>query len=94
MSAAKNYLESISSLVSGTDGRYPVVLLHYQGNTSTEQKNLSHEFVRRVCEVAVDAGYVPVILDWDRRTPLTEDARIFNPGTESPLWGHTGNRRL
>ena len=68
--AAKSYLESLCGPGAARDGRYPVMLLHYQGNTSTDQKDLSHELARKVCDVVLDAGYFPVILDWDKRSPL------------------------
>ncbi|HWB14147.1 MAG TPA: glycosyltransferase family 9 protein, partial [Pirellulales bacterium] len=88
--AARTYLASICHTGRRPDGRYPAVLLHYEGNTSSERKNLPHELAQRVCEAAIDAGYVPVILDWDRRTPLADGRRIFNPGADSPLWGKIG----
>jgi hypothetical protein len=89
MAAAKSYLESICG-PAARDGRYPAVLLHYQANTSTEKKDLPHELARQVCETAIEAGYVPVILDWDKRSPLPDGVRIFNPGADSPLWGGLG----
>ena len=90
--AAKTYLESICGPGTDDRGRYPAVLLHYQANTSTEKKNLPHELARRVCEEVIDAGYVPVVLDWDKRSPLPflDGVRIFNPGADSPLWGGIG----
>ncbi|HEV3345313.1 MAG TPA: glycosyltransferase family 9 protein [Pirellulales bacterium] len=88
--AARTYLASICHTGTRADGRYPAVLLHYEGNTSSEQKNLPHELAQRVCEAAIDAGYVPVILDWDKRTPLADGLRIFNPGADAPLWGRIG----
>ena len=59
--------------------RYPAVVIHYQGNTSAEKKNLSHEDVKLLCQELIRAGYVPVILDWDRRSPLPDGKRIHNP---------------
>ena len=87
--AAKRYLESVCG-TTARDGRYPAVLLHYQANTSTEKKDLPDELARQVCETAIEAGYVPVILDWDKRSPLPDGVRIFNPGADSPLWGNSG----
>jgi ADP-heptose:LPS heptosyltransferase len=90
LAAAKSYLESVCGPGTARQGRYPAVLLHYQGNTSTEQKNLSHDLARRICEAVLEASYVPVILDWDHRTPLADGARIFNPDADAPLWGGIG----
>ena len=73
-----------------TQGKYPVTLIHYEGNTSGQDKNLSHELARTVCEVAAAAGTTPVILDWDRRSPLPDGLRILNPGAEHPLWEGRG----
>jgi ADP-heptose:LPS heptosyltransferase/SAM-dependent methyltransferase len=72
------------------DGRFPVVLIHYQGNTSGDKKDLSHVVARRACDTARELGYVPVILDWDRRSPLVDQRTVFNPGADHPLWGGNG----
>jgi SAM-dependent methyltransferase len=66
------------------------VLIHYQGNTSGERKDLTHEVARRVCDTVRELGYVPVILDWDRRSPLVDQKTVFNPGADHPLWGGAG----
>ncbi|MCY2964133.1 MAG: FkbM family methyltransferase [Planctomycetota bacterium] len=74
----------------GKPARYPVLLLHYQGNTSQSHKDLSHETARAICNAAMGAGLVPVILDWDRRSPLPDQSTIFCPIADNPLWNHTG----
>jgi 2-polyprenyl-3-methyl-5-hydroxy-6-metoxy-1,4-benzoquinol methylase len=43
-----------------------------------------------VCDVVLAAGHTPVILDWDRRSPLPDGSRIFNPGVDHELWGGCG----
>ncbi len=71
---------------------WPVLLLHYQGNTATESKNLSHRAAQRVCAWAMCAGLVPVILDWDHRSPLPDGKRIFCPGVSAQdIWGGFGS---
>jgi ADP-heptose:LPS heptosyltransferase/SAM-dependent methyltransferase len=70
--------------------RYPVVLLHYQGNTSGGSKDLDHDLAREVCEAVVRAGRVPVVLDWDRRSPLPDGVAVHNPGAGHELWGPGG----
>lgn len=86
---AANYLQELCGKPRA-DGRYRAVLMHYQGNTSQEHKNLDHQTARNVCEQATAAGYVPIILDWDRRSPLPGDGRIFCPSATHWLWGNAG----
>ena len=88
--AAGQYLQSICPSGPNADGRFPAVLIHYQGNTSGERKNLPHELIEEVCDVIRAAHCVPVILDWDQRSPLVDQQTIFNPGKDHPLWRGTG----
>ena len=76
---ARRYLQTICQCEPDGTGRFPAVLIHYEGNTSNERKNLSHNLVREVCEVVLRSGTVPVILDWDRRSPLVDGEKIYNP---------------
>jgi FkbM family methyltransferase len=87
---ARRYLDRTCAGSCRSDGRYPAVLIHYEGNTSSQYKNLSVEIVRDFCEKAIRLGYVPVILDWDDRSPLPDGKRIHNPSTRSSLWGGLG----
>lgn len=86
----KRYLRQVCRVDAGDDGRFPVVLLHYQGNTSAEYKNLSHDVARQVCDRVIRAGFVPVILDWDNRSPLPDGKRIHNPHVDLDIWGGIG----
>jgi ADP-heptose:LPS heptosyltransferase/SAM-dependent methyltransferase len=88
--AAHAYLSSLGLTPRAETGRFPVLLLHYQGNTSGERKDLPHDLARDVCQTALAAGYVPVVLDWDRRSPLPDGVRIHNPGADHELWGGLG----
>lgn len=72
------------------NGRFPVVGLHYEGNTSGNRKNLSHEVAREIVEVTRAAGYVPLLLDWDQRSPLLSEGSVVCPGADCPIWGGTG----
>lgn len=65
-------------------------LLHYQGNTSQASKNMTHEEAGATCEAIIRAGFTPVILDWDRRSRLIDNVRVFCPDRDNPLWQHTG----
>jgi len=87
---AREYLEEVSQTPPGPDGRYPTVLIHYEGNTSRRDKDLPTETVERLCADLLNLGTVPVILDWDARTPFVDGVRIFNPDVNSPLWGGQG----
>ena len=62
------------------------VVIHYQGNTSPAEKNLSHQDVKTLCTFLIDNDYLPIILDWDRRSPLPDGKRIFNPPAGHALW--------
>lgn len=87
---ARDYLHAVCPSGPNADGRFATVLLHYEGNTSTEQKNLSHDLARQVCNVVLDAGYVPLILDWDRRSPLPDGRLIHCPHEGIDLWHREG----
>jgi FkbM family methyltransferase len=87
---AKRYLQQVCRVHPGEDGRYPVVLIHYQGNTSAEYKDLPHRTARKICEQIIKSGSVPVILDWDNRSPLPDGKRIHNPHVDLDIWGGLG----
>lgn len=87
---ASNYLTQVSKSAANGQGRFPVVLIHYEGNTSGDRKNLPHDLIREVCETVLRLGFVPVILDWDRRSRLPDGTRIHNPGADHELWSGLG----
>jgi len=66
------------------------VLIHYEGNTSTANKNLSHEAIDGVCKWLLSEDFNPVVLDWDRRSPLPDNKSVFCPGADNPLWMNFG----
>jgi len=70
--AAANYLSEITGATTNEEGRFPAVLIHYEGNTSGSKKNLPHTLIQQVCEDIIEVGFVPVILDWDQRSPLID----------------------
>ncbi len=90
MGLARRYLERTVKVLPGEGGRYPVVLIHYEGNTSAEQKNLTTELAQNLCEEIIASGAVPVILDWDQRSRWVDGKRIHNPDALAELWGGTG----
>jgi FkbM family methyltransferase len=87
---ARRYLERICQCGPRRDGRFPAVLLHYQGNSSRSEKDLSAEQARALCDEILESAAVPVILDWDNRSQLPDGVRIFNPHVHEELWGGTG----
>ena len=86
---ARRYLAGICR-TSPDEANFPAVLLHYEGNTSGDRKNLPHELAGELCDTIRAEGFVPVILDWDRRSPLPDGKSVFNPGSDHALWGGTG----
>lgn len=88
---ADDYLRSIGC-TKREDGRWGAVILHGEGNTSPEKKNLSHREMLLLCKVARECGCVPVILDFDGRSPLPDGREIFCPGVgPGDLWGGFGS---
>ena len=65
MARAASYLESIGATRQG-NLRYNAIGLHYEGNTSPHNKNLSHEEAALICGWIIGKGFIPVLLDWDR----------------------------
>jgi len=88
--AARAYLESICG-PQPTGSAFRVVLIHYEGNTSADRKNLPHELIEKLCREILSRGYTPIILDWDNRSPIPDQRTIFNPGVHvGDPWGSTG----
>jgi FkbM family methyltransferase len=83
--AAGQYLQDISGPPS-SGGRFRTVMIHYEGNTAVREKNLFHPVVQAICHAACSVSYIPVILDWDRRSPLPDGKTIFCPDANHPLW--------
>lgn len=88
--AARGYLAAICHQEVPDSERYPAVLIHYQGNTSAESKDLPHELVRELCDDLRRLRMTPVILDWDRRCPFIDNVHIHNPGADHSLWAGRG----
>lgn len=67
-----------------------MVLIHYQGTSSPDKKNLPHEDIGEICRYLIKNHYTPVLLDWDFRSSLVDQQTIFNPDKYNPMWGGTG----
>ena len=87
---ARRYLAHLCQCEPNREGRFPAVLIHYQGNTSEDKKNLPHELIRNICDLIRRLNFVPVIFDWDRRSPLVDQQHVFNPDAGDQLWGGIG----
>jgi len=84
------YLASIGCQLK--NGKFNAVVIQYQGNTVPERKDLAHWQAHALCELAIRAGRVPIILDWDKRSPLPDNKRIFCPGVgPNDIWGNFGS---
>ena len=96
MSLARKYLQRVCQSGPLSNGRYPAVLIHYEGNTSAEQKNIPTDIIRRLCDEILEAGFTPIILDWDYRTSLATPqsdgtpSRIHCAHVKEELWRDTG----
>ena len=90
LALARRYLDQVCKAGPGDDGRFPAVLIHFEGNTSAEMKNIPTEIIRRLCDDIIEDGFVPVILDWDYRNTLADGVRIHCPDQRSELWHGTG----
>lgn len=85
------YLQSIGCQ-QYDDGGFNAIIIHYEGNTSAHRKNLRHWQAASLCEMAIRAGRIPIILDWDKRSPLPDGKRIYNPPTGAgDIWGGFGS---
>ncbi len=88
--AAESYYRSIGATRTER-GVYKVVLIHYQGNTSPVKKNLAHWQAQEFAQHVSAHGRIPVILDWDRRSPLPDGQKVFCPDAGHALWGGFGS---
>lgn len=76
--AAKAYYDRLCP-DRGRASRWPVVLLHYEGHSCKDRKDLSEAIARRLCERIWDSGFTPLILDGNRiKHPLRDVARIHH----------------
>lgn len=68
--------------------RFPVVLIHYQGNSAQRSKNLDEQIVRDVVRTALRHGRVPMILDFETRprSGLLPMNGVGHVGAHESLW--------
>lgn len=70
----------------------PFALVHYQGNSASENKTLNEHAVREVVLAIAARGITPVILDWERptRSGLVGVGNSTNFPNGHPIWGDEG----
>ena len=88
--AAADRLDAIDPKTQG------VVLIHYEGKSAPQNKNLAHEQAGAFCRAVIELGRIPVVLNWRGHLPLPPGAKVFdgeagrerNPtDTTWPGWG-------
>jgi len=73
-----------------TQKNFPVVCIQYQGDSSAERKNLTHDHALGICQHVIALGRVPLLIDWRNKSPLTDiGAGIHTTGRlgTSLQWG-------
>lgn len=87
---ARGWLQKIGAIEK--DGKFNAVLFHYNGNTSPVRKNLGNWQIEFLINQCFAAHRIPVILDWDGRSPLIDQKRVFNPAPGvDDIWGGFGS---
>lgn len=88
---ARRYLDSIGAVPFPQKGKR-IIIVHYEGNTSVWKKNLKHWQAHLICRRIRAAGCIPVVFDWDGRSPLPDQKTIFCPRvSEDDVWGGFGS---
>lgn len=65
----------------------PFHLLHWQGISKPEEKDLTLEEAKNICETIIENGATPVVLDWGRGSEsFVDNKRIFCPARGHWLW--------
>lgn len=96
---AAAYLAEVSGVAADEQGRFPVVIVHYQGNSARHRKNLDEQSVRAAIDQILALGYRAVVLDFEtpfRSGILREPSSHWSPGdivcpaATHPLWRGLG----
>lgn len=74
-------------LVKGKN--YRRVAIHYQGDSSPDKKNLTHDQALVLCRQVERLGYTPMLLDWRGQSPLPSRHHVLTVGGKSfsEKWG-------
>lgn len=97
---AAKYLAQVTAHVAATGtGRFPAVVMHYQGNSARRRKNLDEQAVRRLVGQIVQSGFIAIVLDFESPSrsaivnapsPDWPPGSVVCPTIDHPLWGGTG----
>lgn len=89
---AQDYLQRIGCQLVGDTTKFNSVLIHYQGNTSQDKKDLHVDEIYPLVQNLQATGYVPIILDWDKRSALPDNKTVFCPAPGlGDIWGNFGS---
>lgn len=92
LNRAREWLYANGARWNEARGKFDVIALHYEGNTSTGKKNLGHHHARAVCEAVAANGGKTLLFDWDNRSPLSELTTVIKPGVGAgDVWGNFGS---
>lgn len=87
---AKRYCRRISRCEMANDGRFPIAVFHYQGDTSREKKELPEELVAELCRMAGRRRLMPVILDANGLSGLVDQRTVFSPASDPDFHSRSG----
>lgn len=59
------------------------VAVHYEGDSSSKRKDLSHNQADEICRYIGHIGYLPLVLDWRYKSKLVDHCRLRSPAA----WG-------
>jgi len=88
---AARYLAQITGRADDSPGKFPVVIIHYQGTSSRMQKDLTHENAAALANAARMRGRVPVVLDLEKLSPVVDQSTVFSPLNGHPMWQELGH---
>lgn len=85
---AADYFGHLCGAGPNAAGRFPVVLVHYQGFSSRMQKDLSHEVVAELGASVRARRRAYALLDMDKQSPLVDQRTVFAPIAGHPVWAN------
>ena len=86
---AMKYMRETGPSVNGPNRGH--VIIHYQGGSSKQKKDLQEWQAAELCRMIIRAGRVPVVLDLGNTSTLPDQKTIYSPRASDPVWGGIGN---
>jgi ADP-heptose:LPS heptosyltransferase len=68
----------------------PILLIHHEGNSSRDKKDLTVCLVRKIAKEARARGWLPVMLHWGGQHNLVTDGLAYSCLTEGQPWSEAG----